>query len=154
VAVVRSLPKIPADIRAVAFAGLPAVAGATARAAARPPVRRGEAEILAANWPDSLRDLFGRLGLPDADTASMFAASRLAIRHTQLSDADHAEVVCRLGWAAEELGYPAKPLTGPAGLLACGQTVCRPSLTVPSPHAAARTLTAAMSGWLGGSLSR
>jgi len=37
-----------------------------------------------------------------------FAASRLAARHGQLSDTEHAEVVSRLGWAAGELGYPAR----------------------------------------------
>jgi hypothetical protein len=74
-----------------------------------------KAETLAANWPDSRRELFGRLGLPDADTASTFAASRLAIRRAQLSDTEHAEGVSRLGWAAEELGYSARPLSARAG---------------------------------------
>ena len=68
-----------------------------------------KAETLAASWPDSRRELFGRLGLPDADTASTFAAGRLAARRAQLSDSEHAEVASRLGWAAEELGYPARP---------------------------------------------
>ena len=68
-----------------------------------------KAENLAASWSDSRRELFERLGLPDADTASTFAASRLAIRRAQLSEAEYAEVVSRLGWAAEELGYPARP---------------------------------------------
>jgi omega-hydroxy-beta-dihydromenaquinone-9 sulfotransferase len=73
-----------------------------------------KAETLAANWPDSKRDLLGRLGLPDADTVNTFAASRLAARRGQLSDTEHAEVVSRLGWAAGELGYPAPvwPLAG------------------------------------------
>ena len=65
-------------------------------------------ETLAADWPDSRRDLFGRLGLPDTDTASTFAAGRLAIRRAPLSGPEHAEVINRLGWAAEELGYPAR----------------------------------------------
>ncbi len=68
-----------------------------------------KAETLAGDWPDSRRELFDRLGLPDADTASTFAADRLAIRRAQLSDAEHAQVVSRVGWAAEELGYPARP---------------------------------------------
>jgi hypothetical protein len=68
-----------------------------------------QAENLAEDWPDSRRGLFERLGLPDAGTASTFAASRLAIRRAQLSDTDHAQVFSRLGWAAEELGYPARP---------------------------------------------
>jgi len=68
-----------------------------------------QAENLAEDWPDSRRDLFGRLGLPDADTASTFAASRLAIRRAQLSDTDQAQALNQLGWAAEELGYPARP---------------------------------------------
>jgi hypothetical protein len=68
-----------------------------------------KAEALAASWPDSRRELFGRLGLPDADTASTFAASRLAARRGQLSDTEHAEVVSRLGWIAGELDYPARP---------------------------------------------
>jgi omega-hydroxy-beta-dihydromenaquinone-9 sulfotransferase len=68
-----------------------------------------QAENLAEDWPDSRRGLFERLGLPDADTASTFAASRLAIRRAQLSDTDHAQVFSQLGWPAEELGYPARP---------------------------------------------
>ena len=67
------------------------------------------AEDLATRWPASRRDLFERLGLPDARTASTFTASRLTHRATHLSDAEHAEVVNRLGWAAEDLGYPVKP---------------------------------------------
>jgi omega-hydroxy-beta-dihydromenaquinone-9 sulfotransferase len=68
-----------------------------------------KAESLAASWPDSRRELFARLGLPDADTVNTFAASRLAARRGQLSDTEQAEVVSRLGWAAAELGYPARP---------------------------------------------
>lgn len=68
-----------------------------------------KAENLAARWPDGRRELFERLELPDADTASTFDATRLAIRRAQLSDTGHAQVVSRLGWAAEELGYPARP---------------------------------------------
>jgi hypothetical protein len=68
-----------------------------------------KAEDFAAGWPDSRRELFERLGLPDADTVSTFAASRLAARRGQLSDIELAEVVSRLGWAAGELGYPAWP---------------------------------------------
>ena len=68
-----------------------------------------KAETLAASWPDSRRELFGQLGLPDADTVNTFAASRLAARRGQLSGTEHAEAVSRLGWAAGELGYPARP---------------------------------------------
>lgn len=68
-----------------------------------------KAETLATDWPASRCELSGRLGLPNADTASTFAASRLASRRAQLSDIEHAEVVSRLGWAAGELGYPARP---------------------------------------------
>ncbi len=68
-----------------------------------------KAENLAARWPDGRRELFGRLERPDADPASTFAATRLAIRRAQLSDTQHAEIVSRVGWAAEELGYPARP---------------------------------------------
>jgi hypothetical protein len=68
-----------------------------------------KAETIAANWPDSRHELFRRLGLPDADTVNTFAASRLAARRGELSDTGNAEVVSRLGWAAGELGYPARP---------------------------------------------
>jgi hypothetical protein len=68
-----------------------------------------KAETLAAGWPDSRCELFGRLGLPDASTASTFATDRLARRRAQLSGAEQAEVIGRLGWAAGELGYPAAP---------------------------------------------
>lgn len=68
-----------------------------------------KAETLADGWPDSRRELFGRLGLPDADTENTFAVGRLAGRRGQLSDAENTEVLGRLGWAAAELGYPARP---------------------------------------------
>jgi omega-hydroxy-beta-dihydromenaquinone-9 sulfotransferase len=68
-----------------------------------------KAETLATDWPASRCELFDRLGLPDADTASTFAANRLASRRSQLSDTEHAEVASRLDWAAEELGYPPRP---------------------------------------------
>jgi hypothetical protein len=71
-----------------------------------------KAEALASGWPDSRRELFGRLGLPDADTESTFAASRLDARRGQFSETEHAEVVRRLGWAAGELGYQG-PVTLP-----------------------------------------
>ncbi len=67
------------------------------------------AEDLASRWPASRRELFARLGLPDAHTASTFTASRLTRRPTHLSDTQHAEIARRLGWAAEELGYPVNP---------------------------------------------
>ena len=68
-----------------------------------------KAESLAAGWPDSRRRFFARLGLPDADTASTFAAGRLGRRNGQLGDAELAEVLSRLQWAAEELGYQTSP---------------------------------------------
>jgi omega-hydroxy-beta-dihydromenaquinone-9 sulfotransferase len=73
---------------------------------------------LAARWPTCRRELFSRLGLPDADTASTFAPTRLVSRRAQLSDNQQAEAVSRLGWAAGELGYPARPRTVTAGLRA------------------------------------
>jgi hypothetical protein len=68
-----------------------------------------KAESLAADWPGERRRLFGRLGLPDAATQATFEASHLATRHGQLSAAEQAEVIRRLGWATEELGYPPRP---------------------------------------------
>ena len=68
-----------------------------------------KAESLAARWPTSRRELFSRLGLPDADTASTFAPTRLVSRRAQLSGNQQAEIVSRLGRAADELGYPARP---------------------------------------------
>lgn len=68
-----------------------------------------KAEDLAADWPGARRRLFERLGLPDAETASTFAAGRLASRRYQPGDAGQSEIVSRLGWAAEELGYQATP---------------------------------------------
>ena len=62
-------------------------------------------EELAARWPGSRQELFGRLGLPDADTASTFTASRLSLRDGQLGAAERSQVISRLRWAAEELGY-------------------------------------------------
>lgn len=74
-----------------------------------------KAEDLAAHWPDARRRLFERLGLPDAETSSTFSASRLTSRHGEPSDAGQAEIVSRLGWAAEELGYQAIPRSAPDG---------------------------------------
>jgi omega-hydroxy-beta-dihydromenaquinone-9 sulfotransferase len=65
-----------------------------------------KAEDLAARWPGSRRELFERLGLPDADTASAFTASRLSHRDGQLGPAQRSQVTGRLRWAADELGYP------------------------------------------------
>jgi hypothetical protein len=64
------------------------------------------AEDLAAHWPGRRRQLFERLGLSDADTASTFTADRLSHREGQLSAAQRGQVVARLRWAADELGYP------------------------------------------------
>jgi hypothetical protein len=72
-----------------------------------------KAEDLAAHWPDARRRLFERLGLPDAETSSAFSASRLTSRHGEPSDAGQAEIVSRLGWAAEELGYQATTRSAP-----------------------------------------
>lgn len=66
-----------------------------------------KAEGLAAGWPASRADLFGRLGLPDAPTASGFTPSRLSHRDGQLSAAQRGQAAARLGWAAEALGYQA-----------------------------------------------
>ncbi|MGN6173744.1 MAG: sulfotransferase family protein [Streptosporangiaceae bacterium] len=44
-----------------------------------------KAENLAARWPASRRELFGRLGLPDADTPSTFTAGRLDHREGQFN---------------------------------------------------------------------
>src|SRR5215470_268205 len=57
-----------------------------------------KAETLTANWPASRRELFGRLGPPDADAVNTFVASRLAAQRGQLSGTEHAEVVSRR-WA-------------------------------------------------------
>jgi omega-hydroxy-beta-dihydromenaquinone-9 sulfotransferase len=74
-----------------------------------------KAEDLAAHWPDARRRLFERLGLPDAETSSTFSASRLTSRRGEPSDAGQAEIVSRLGWAAEELGYQATTRSAPDG---------------------------------------
>ena len=74
-----------------------------------------KAEDLAAHWPDARRRLFERLGLPDAETSSAFSASRLTSRHGEPSDAGQAEIVSRLGWAAEELSYQATTRSAPDG---------------------------------------
>ena len=74
-----------------------------------------KAEDLAAHWPDARRRLFERLGLPDAETSSAFSASRLTSRHGEPSDAGQAEIVSRLGWAAEELGYQATTRSAQGG---------------------------------------
>jgi omega-hydroxy-beta-dihydromenaquinone-9 sulfotransferase len=63
------------------------------------------AEDLAAGWPASRRALFGRLGLPDADTASVFTAEALRQRDGKLDAAARSLVASRLRWAADELGY-------------------------------------------------
>jgi hypothetical protein len=43
--------------------------------------------------------------LPDADTASTFTASRLFSRNAAFTDSEHAQVLSRLGFAINELGY-------------------------------------------------
>jgi hypothetical protein len=68
-----------------------------------------KAESLAARWPASRRELFQRLGLPDAATSSTFTASRLSHRDGQLDHAQRRQVSTRLQWAAEELGYQSRP---------------------------------------------
>ena len=68
-----------------------------------------KAEELAARWPVSRSRLFARLSLPDADTSHAFITSRLGSRDGQLTDPEHREVLSRLRWAAEELGYETTP---------------------------------------------
>ena len=68
-----------------------------------------KAEELAARWPASRSRLFARLSLPDADTSHAFITSRLGSRDGQLTDPEHREVLSRLRWAAEELGYETTP---------------------------------------------
>ena len=68
-----------------------------------------KAEELAARWPGSRSRLFARLSLPDADTSHAFITSRLGSRDGQLTDPEHREVLSRLRWAAEELGYETAP---------------------------------------------
>ncbi len=63
------------------------------------------AEDLAADWPGRRAALFDRLGLPDAETASTFAPSKLDHRTDQLDAAQRSQVAARLGWVAEALGY-------------------------------------------------
>ena len=78
-----------------------------------------KAESLAAKWPASRRELFGQLRLPDADTVNTFAASRLAARHSQLSDTEHAEVVSLLG-GSRRTGLPGRTLIVPARVMVGG----------------------------------
>jgi len=60
---------------------------------------------LAGAWPASRTALFGRLGLPDAQTASSLTASRLDHRDDQLGPTQRRGVAASLRWAAEALGY-------------------------------------------------
>jgi omega-hydroxy-beta-dihydromenaquinone-9 sulfotransferase len=69
------------------------------------------AESLAARWPASRRELFERLGLPDADTPSSFVPGRLSHRDSQLSAGQLGHVIERLAWVTEQLGYPPSPQT-------------------------------------------
>lgn len=64
-----------------------------------------KAEDLAADWPARRRELFGRLGLPDAYTPSTFSAAQLRHRDGQLDDGQIGQIAGRLGWVAAELGY-------------------------------------------------
>jgi hypothetical protein len=64
-----------------------------------------KAEALAAGWPGSRRELFARLGLPDTDTASTFTSTRLSSRNAAFTDSERAQVLGRLGFAVDELGY-------------------------------------------------
>jgi hypothetical protein len=52
---------------------------------------------------------FARLGVPDADTASTFTASRLSRRNAAFTDSENAQVLARLGSAIDELGYERPP---------------------------------------------
>ena len=75
-----------------------------------PAVRSGTADAPvapAARGVVSRHALFGRLGLPDAPTASSFSGSRLDHREGQLDAAQRAQVAARLGWSWEQLrAYP------------------------------------------------
>jgi hypothetical protein len=64
-----------------------------------------KAERIAAEWPDSRRELFERIGLPNTETQSTFSSSRLAHHDTQLGADQWSQIFTRLRWAAEELGY-------------------------------------------------
>ena len=104
-----------------------------------------KAETLAANWPDSRRELFGRLGLPDADTVNTFAASRLAVRRGRLSDTEHAEVVSRLGGQPENSAT--RPRPDPPGRGIGMRPDGLPGRHRPcTAHTGARTLTAVVIG--------
>jgi omega-hydroxy-beta-dihydromenaquinone-9 sulfotransferase len=65
-----------------------------------------KAETLAARWPASRRELFERLGLPDADTPSSFVPGRLSHRDGQLAAGQLGQAAERLYWVTEQLGYP------------------------------------------------
>jgi hypothetical protein len=64
-----------------------------------------KAEDLALGWPVSRRELFERLGLPDAVTASAFEPAHLSHREGRLDVAMRRQIAARLGWAADQLGY-------------------------------------------------
>jgi omega-hydroxy-beta-dihydromenaquinone-9 sulfotransferase len=72
-----------------------------------------KAETLAASWPDTRRELFGRLGLPDAGAASTFAASRLAIWRAQLSDTSTPR--SSAGWDGPQENSATRPGPDPPG---------------------------------------
>jgi hypothetical protein len=62
-------------------------------------------EDLADRWPTSRAELFDRLGLSDADTTATFSRDRVHHRDHQLTPVQRGEVIDRLGWAIEHLGY-------------------------------------------------
>lgn len=68
-----------------------------------------KAEALAGGWPASRRELFSRLGLPDAGTASSFTASGLNDRASHLDPGTRGHFVTALEWAAQRLGYQPDP---------------------------------------------
>jgi hypothetical protein len=100
-----------------------------------------KAEDLAVHWPDARRRLFERLGLPDAETSSTFSVSRLTSWRGEPGDAGQAEIVSRLGWAAQEPGYQATTVS--RGSLICGARKCLIWCST-SAHQAAALPTAQM----------
>jgi hypothetical protein len=68
-----------------------------------------KAETLAEDWPASRRELFSRLGLPDAETTSSFTADGLSDRISQLDPGTRSQLVTGLQWASQRLGYQPDP---------------------------------------------
>lgn len=64
-----------------------------------------KSEDLADDWPVKRKELFARLGLPDAETSSTFEPEAVHHRNSQLDDKQVAQASNRLGFAVEALGY-------------------------------------------------